>query len=199
MSLCWLSLSPASTPISRPSRPCYPRRTDAPERNGTCPSNTGATALERACHERPPLTNEKSSVVSLKASGRLIAHAAYWRPSSAAPGPKTPCTKGMAPDPARLPSICEICCRLQIFSGRYLYRNGACAEASTQPLSLIYSLAPLVGRDAVRSASDHLAAGAPSGEVGIRRHHVGGKADPRQEANGEPSIVNFPPAKPMAR
>jgi len=37
---------------------------------------------------------------------------------------RTPVHK-LAPDPARLPSISEICCRLQIFSGRYLYRNGA--------------------------------------------------------------------------
>src|SRR5215213_1795072 len=57
----------------------------------------------------------------------------------------------------------------------------------------------LVDRDAVRPARDHLGVGRPSPEIGIRRHHVGGKADPFQEADRQPGVVDLPPAMAMPR
>src|SRR5687768_13998419 len=58
---------------------------------------------------------------------------------------------------------------------------------------------PLVDRDAVRAARDHLGVGRPSREMGIRRHHVGGKADPFQESDRQPGVVDLPPAMAMPR
>jgi MFS family permease len=61
------------------------------------------------------------------------------------------------------------------------------------------SAGPLVGRDAVRPARDHPGVGRPSLEMGIRRHHVGGKADAFQEADGQPGVVDLPPAMAVPR
>ena len=98
----------------------------APERNGTCPVTLAPQVPGRACHERLHSRIDKSSVVSLKAVwSATYAHAGVLQAMLATPCPSA---KGMA---AR-------------FMRRHaVYPNTrACAVASTQPLSLIYSLAP---------------------------------------------------------
>src|ERR1700709_1507312 len=57
----------------------------------------------------------------------------------------------------------------------------------------------LLGRNAGGSAGRQPAALGPSGEMRVRDHHVGGEADTRQKADGEPGVVDFPPAMAMAR
>ena len=63
-----------------------------------------------------PTHKREILVVSLKADwSATYAHAGELKAMLGRTPPKTPCTKGMAPDPARLPSISEICCRLRYF------------------------------------------------------------------------------------
>src|SRR6185437_13956214 len=95
-------------------------------------------------------------------------------------------------------------------------RRASCRRATPAPLGRTGGISPcgstlhgvvfdifgrsrLLGRNAGRSPRRQAAALGPPGEMRIRRHHLVGEADARQEADGEPGVVDFPPAVTMAR